>query len=257
MMFFCSFVYTTNSRLMLQKTAGIVLRTIKYNDSSNIVDVYTESFGRMSFIVSTPKSRHSSIKTSIFQPLALLDIEADIRLNHSLNRIKSVSLSCPFSSIPFDNNKTTIAFFLAEFMLHSLREENENKELFDYVQSSILWLDNCENNFSNFHLTFLMHLSRFLGFYPNISDYHEGDYFDLQNSCFTKMKSVVFIQYLEPEEATQINTLMRMNYNNMHLFKLSRAQRNRCIEVILFYYRIHLPEFPELKSLQVLREILG
>jgi DNA repair protein RecO (recombination protein O) len=99
-----------------------------------------------------------------------------------------------------------------------------------------------------------MHLSRFLGFYPNISEYHEGDFFDLLNSCYVKVRPTGG-NFLQPEEATQINLLMRMNYNNMHLFSMSRAQRSRCIEVILTYYRIHLPEFPELKSLDVLREL--
>jgi DNA repair protein RecO (recombination protein O) len=239
---------------MLQKTAGIVLRTIKYNDTSNIVDVYTEQFGRATFIASVPKSRRSAVRTSLFQPLALVEIESDMRPSRSLCRIKGVRLTNPFGSIPFDGRKTSIAFFLAEFMLHALREEDKNEALFEYLTNSIVWLDSCEGSIANFHLTFLMHLSRFLGFYPNISEYHEGDFFDLLNSCYVKVRPTGG-NFLQPEEATQINLLMRMNYNNMHLFSMSRAQRSRCIEVILTYYRIHLPEFPELKSLDVLREL--
>lgn len=239
---------------MLQKSEAIVLHQIKYSDTSNIVDVYTSLYGRTTLLVPIPKSRRSIFKASLFQPLALVDIEADFRSNRSLNRIKNAKLSYPFASIPFDRSKTTIAFFLAEFMLYSLREEAENKPLFGYLKNSILWLDNCSVNFSNFHLVFMMHLSWFLGFYPNLTGYRKGDYFDLQNSCYTSLP-LTGQPFLKPDEAHRINTLMRMNYNNMHLFAMNRDQRNRCIEVLLSYYRIHLPEFPELKSVEVLREV--
>lgn len=239
---------------MLQKSEGIVLHLIKYNDTSNIVDVYTSLYGRTTLLVPISKSRRSMFKSALFQPLALVTIEADFRANRILNRIKEAKLSYPFSSIPFDRSKTTIAFFLAEFMLHSLREEVENKPLFEYLKNSILWLDNCSANFSNFHLVFMMHLSWFLGFYPNLTGYKKGDYFDLQNSCYTSLP-MTGQSFLKPDEAYRINTLMRMNYNNMHLFAMNRNQRNRCIEILLSYYRIHLPEFPELKSVEVLREV--
>ncbi len=240
---------------MLQKTEGIVLHVIKYNDTSIIVDVFTSLRGRCSLIVSLPKSRRSALKSSLFQPLALVEIETDFHNKHSLNRIKNARLIYPFSSIPFDRAKTTIAFFLAEFMLYSLREESQNEPLFEYLKNSILWLDNCTSNFSNFHLVFMMHLSSFLGFYPNLTGYHKGDYFDMLNGCYTLSRPLSNDTFLLPDEAYRINTMMRMNYNNMHLFGMSRAQRNRCIEIVLLYYRIHLPEFPQLKSLEVLREV--
>lgn len=240
---------------MLQKTNGIVLHTIKYNDSSNIVDIFTELYGRMSFILSLPKSRKSVIKSSLFQPLAIVQIEADFHSQKMLIKIKNARLSYPYSSIPFDQGKTTIAFFLAEFMVHALKEEGENKNLFDFVQNSLIWFDNQTSNFANFHLVFLMHLAWFLGFLPNLENYHAGDYFDLQNSCFVSHKPLTHSFFLEPAEASHILMMTRMTYKNMHLFGLSRSQRNRCIEILIEYYRIHLPEFPELKSLSILREI--
>lgn len=239
---------------MYQKTKGIIIRTIKYNDSSNIIDVYTELFGRISFIVSIPSSRRSNVKMSLFQPLSIVEIEVDVRPTRSLSHVKSVRSSYPFSSILFDQRKLSMAFFIAEFLLHALREESGNHDLFDYLKNSIMWLDNSSDSYTNFHLVFLMHLSVFLGFYPNLQDYHRGDYFDLQNSCFVGIKPL-HLFFLESEEAVHILTMMRMNYNNMHLFQMSRSQRNRCIEIMIRYYRIHLPEFPELKSLGILRDL--
>ena len=145
--------------------------------------------------------------------------------------------------------------FLAEFLYRSLKEEAPNEPLFAYLVHSIRWLDECENrSFANFHLVFLMRLSRFLGLYPNVDDYIEGCYFDMLNACFTPLlpKSGSF---LKPDEAARIRLLLRMNYETMHLFGMNRTERNRCLTVINDYYRLHLPDFPVLKSLDVLKEL--
>ena len=163
---------------MLQKTVGIVLHVLKYNDTSNIVEMYTELSGRASFLVTVPRSKKATVKSVLFQPLALIEFEADYRPNTSLFRIKEAKSFSPFTSIPYDPFKSAIALFLAEFLYRAIREEAENRPLFAYLQHSILWLDTCKISFANFHLVFLMRLSRFLGLYPNLDDYHAGDYFD-------------------------------------------------------------------------------
>ena len=122
-----------------------------------------------------------------------------------------------------------MALFLSEFLYRAIREEAENRPLFAYLQHSIIWLDECGDGFANFHLVFLMRLSRFLGLYPNLEDYHTGDYFDLLNACFTSIRPQLHSSYINPEEAARLRQLMRMNYETMHLFGMSRAERTRCL----------------------------
>ena len=208
---------------MLQKTKGIVLHTLKYNDTSIIVDMYTELSGRASFLVAVPRSRKAAVKSVLFQPLSFIEFEADYRPN--------------------------------TFLYRAVREEAENRPLFAYLQHSIIWLDECGGGFANFHLVFLMRLSRFLGLYPNLEDYHTGDYFDLLNACFTSIRPQLHSSYINPEEAGRLRQLMRMNYETMHLFGMSRAERARCLTIMNDYYRLHLPDFPALKSLEVLKEL--
>lgn len=240
---------------MFQKTKGIVLHTLKYNDTSNIIDIYTREGGRASFIVRISRTRKSGMKSMFFQPLALVNLEVDIRPNVSLHRIREVKLSYPFRSLPFHPYKSSISMFLAEFLYRALKEEAPNEPLYAYLEHSILWLDACEErSFVNFHLVFLMRLSRFLGLYPNVEDYTSGSYFDLLNACFTPLQPEGGA-YLKPDEAARIRMLLRMNYDTMHLFGMSRAERNRCLMVINDYYRLHLPDFPLLKSLDVLKEL--
>jgi DNA repair protein RecO (recombination protein O) len=220
-----------------------------------IVDVYTEAIGRASFALSTSRSRKSPAKAVLFQPLSLVELEVDIRPRTTLYKIKEAKSDYPFASIPFDPYKSAIALFVAEFLYRAVREESENRPLYAYLQHSIVWLDACRNGFANFHLVFLMRLSRFLGLYPNLEDFHTGDYFDLLNGCFTAVCPQLHSSYLQPDEAARISRLMRMNYETMHLFAMSRTERSRCLTIINEYYRLHLPNFPVLHSLDVLRAL--
>lgn len=241
---------------MIQKTVGIVLHTLKYNDTSNIVDIYTREHGRASFLVPIPRSRKSVVKAVLFQSLSMIEFEADYRPMSNLYRIKEAKSWYPFRTLPYDPYKSAIAMFLAEFLYRALREEAESGPLFAYLEHSIRWLDECDRNFANFHLVFLMRFSRFLGLYPNTEDYEQGCFFDMMNACFTPSQPLHGV-FLKPEEASHINLLMRMNYETMHLFAMSRLERNRCLVIINDYYRLHLPDFPVLKSLDVLKELFA
>lgn len=240
---------------MWQKTQGIVLRTVKYKDTSWIADVYTDVAGRASFLVPVPRSRKAAVKPVLFQPLALVELEADFRPNTSIYRIKEAKSWHPFMTLPYDPYKSAIALFLSEFLCRAVRVESDNQSLFSYLRHSIVWLDECRTGFTNFHLVFLMRLSRFLGLYPNLEGYSSGCYFDLLNACFTPLRPSGHSYYIGPAEAERLTTLMRMNYDTMHLFAMNRAERMRCLAVIEQYYRLHLPDFPELKSLEVLKEL--
>ncbi len=240
---------------MLQKLCGIVLRTVKYKDTAFIADVYTDVLGRTSFMVSVPRSRKSAVKSVLFQPLALVELEADLRPNTSIYKIKEAKSWYPFSSLPYDPYKSSIALFLAEFLYRAVREEVANEPLFAYLHHSVVWLDECRTAFANFHLVFLIRLSRFLGFYPNLEGYSQGCYFDLLNACFTPLRPLTHSYYIKPSETAQFVTLARLNYDTMHLFAMNRTDRMYCLSIIEQYYRLHLPDFPELKSLEVLKEL--
>ena len=231
-----------------------MLHSLKYGETRLIVDMFTRSYGRLSFIVSLPKSSKGKMKKQFFQPLTILEIETDVRPKLQLQKLSDVRLLHPFSTIPFNPHKLSIALFIAEFLYYALRSEQQNVLLFDYVTDSIQWLDGQDSRFANFHLVFLMRLSRFLGFYPNLDDYAAGDYFDLRESVFLSAPPV-HRDFLYPQEAEKVQLMMRMDFATMHLFQMSHTERNRLLEVALSYYRLHIPDFPELKSLSVLQEL--
>lgn len=242
---------------MLVKTEAIVLRMLKYGDQRNIVDMFTREQGHQAFIVTVPKTGRGRLKRQYFQPLTLLAIEADLRPTVQLQKLRDASLLAPLSSLHDDVRKLSLSLFLSEFLFHALKGEQQNGPLFQYVANSMEWLDGCREQYANFHLVFLMRLSRFLGFWPNLEGSRQaGLFFDLRSATFTAA-APLHSDFLQPEEAAVIGTLMRMDYASMHLFRLTRQQRTRILELLLLYYRLHVPEFPELRSPEVLHELFA
>ena len=241
---------------MITKTRGIVLRSVRFGESSLIVDVLTKSSGRVSFMVHIPKTSKGKIKKQYFQPMTLLDFEYDFRQRNNLQRIKDVRVSLPYSSIPIDPAKSCISLFLSEFIYYATRNEQENPTLFTYISTSLEWLDNAYEDFANFHLVFMMRLGKFLGFHPFLEDFTPGCFFDLRNGCFT-LSMPLHTDFLNAADAGHLYNLMRMNFDTMKLFKLSHDDRNRITEIVLRYYKLHLPNMPELQSFDILREVFA
>ena len=241
---------------MLSKTEAIVLHAFKYGETRMIVDMFTRLNGRLSFIVQLPKTSHGKMKKQFFQPLTLLSVECDVRPSQQLQKLRNAALWTPLPSLQTEPSKLSVTLFLAEFLYHALKGEQQNEPLFDYVVNSLQWLDSTDGPVANFHLVFVMRMARFLGFYPNLEDYEPGCYFDLRVSAFCP-EPPLHRDVLLPQEAEKVQLMMRMDYQTMHVFRLSRQDRGRLLEIALAYYHIHLPAFPELRSLGVLQEMWG
>ena len=241
---------------MLTKTPAIVLHSFKYGETRMIVDMYTKVYGRLSFIVQLPKTTKGKVKKQFFQPLTVLNVETDVRPKLKLQKLASAAILIPQPSLQTDPAKLSITLFLAEFLYHALKGEQKNEPLFDYVVNSLLWLGSSDGQIANFHLVFVMRMARFLGFYPNLEGYTPGCFFDLRASNFC-MEPPVHREILQPDEAAKVQLMMRMDYATMHLYRMSRQDRSRLLDIVLSYYRIHLPASPELSSLSVLHELFN
>ena len=146
------------------KTRAIVLSSIKYQEKSLIVKCFTQSDGLKSyFIQSAFSSKKSQQKIAYFQPLNILEIDANHKNKGTLEHIKEVKIAYNYQSISLDFTKNAMVFFLSEMLHHAILEEEKNDNLFAFLETSLMWLDTHETN-SNFHLFFLVELTKFLGF---------------------------------------------------------------------------------------------
>lgn len=243
---------TKNSMIITSK--AIVLNILRYNDDTLIAETYTESVGRKTFAVKIARSTRTAVRHTLFQPLALLEITWDERTKQTLARPKAARCFYLYASLPYDARKNAMGLFLADFLRNALRTEPDPTHIFPYIEQSIVWLDVCERNFANFHLVFLIRLTYFLGITPNVEAPERFKYFDLRAAGFVATMPT-HADFIPNPEAQFIPMLLRMRYENMHIFRFNGAERSRLLSYINAYYRLHLPDFPELKSLAILKEL--
>ena len=105
---------------MEQKYTGIVLRTVKYNDTSVIADLYTAESGRISLLASIPRSGKSLVRTSLFQPLAILEVETSTRSAGMLSRIREARVALPLLDLPFHPHKSARGLLCAISFIESI-----------------------------------------------------------------------------------------------------------------------------------------
>lgn len=230
---------------MLQKTRGIALSYIRYRETSIISRVYTEEFGLQSYIVNsvrTAKSKNNRI--ALFQPLTLLDMVVYYKNDRDLHRISEVKTIYPFQSLPFEVAKSTIGMFITEMLNKVLKEEAGSPVLFRFLIDSILFLEAAQSNFENFHLAFLLKLSFFLGFGPEgVREFEDQ----------LRENSYAFLPDDDMEVA--LNTMVRQPLGTP--IQLTRSARNELLDALVAFYQIHVDSVGEVKSLPVLREVLG
>ena len=239
---------------MIEKFEGVVLRTRKYSDGLMIADIYTAQHGRMSFLLPVSHSKRSKVRSVLFQPLSILSFTATVKAGNSLSRINDVSPYSMYSSIPNDVVKSSIALYLSELLTYSLRESGKDDSLYTFLDRSFTLFDHLEQGYADFHLVFMVQLLRFLGIYPNVDEFVPECYFDLAQGCAVR-EHPLHPNFLLPEDAACFVELLRIGYDSMHRLELNRKLRGEYLATLSLYYRLHIPEFPELRSAAVLHEL--
>ncbi len=237
-------------------TQAIILHTVKYSDNSIILHAYTELFGRTSYMINGIKSKKCAIKPALLLPLSIVELEVEHHPKKEIHRIKESKITYSFCSIPFNPIKNSISFFVSEVLFRCLKETEKNDPLFHFLSQSILILDNQDKGIANFHLIFLIRLSSFLGFYPNMDNPASNTYFDLLNGYFLSCKPL-HNQFLPIPESDILKELLHNSFETMHTLSYSKEQRNNILGQLIGYYRLHLTEFGQIKSLDVLQTLFS
>ncbi|MBS7370781.1 MAG: DNA repair protein RecO [Bacteroidaceae bacterium] len=239
---------------MEERTHGIVLRKVRYNDTGMIVDIFTASRGTVSFLAKTGKG--SRLRAPLLTPLAIVDIRFRWRQQRPLQLLDDVQTAMPYTALGMDPVRTSVALFLQEFLYHTLKNEVANEALFDYVTQSMRILDEATDGLANFHLAFMIRLTHYLGLWPRTENWQRGCMLDLKEGVMT-CHTPEHRFWVSAEDTSRIPILARMTFSNMRYFRMNRAQRNTILEGLITYYRLHVPEFPELRSVEILREIFA
>lgn len=231
---------------MLNKTNGIVLHHVKYGESSIIVTLYTEKYGRIACMVSGIRSKNTRFPSYFFQPLTLLELNLYYRQNRNVQRLKEASCPYHYNSIPFDITKNAIALFLAEVLYITLREEESNPALFAFIFHALQYLDAKERNLRLFHPWFMLHLSRYLGFYPY--QYLDGTERDATETiAFNGLSDAL----------NRVLLQMGSNPQSPPELPITSHERNELLERIIRYYSAHMEGFTRIQSFAILRDVFN
>jgi DNA repair protein RecO (recombination protein O) len=241
---------------MLIKTRGIILKTIKYGETSLIAEIYTEERGLRKYVLNGVRSKKARIHASLLQVMSLLELVVYNRDDRDLNHVKEVRPAHVYQSLPFEMRKSALALFMAEIIRKTVRESEENKPLFAFLFGIFEHLDQATGSNANLHLYFLVELSAFLGFLPGGAFSTETPLFDLQEGMFvTAIPS--HAHYLDEQHSELLNQLLHCDLHHCHEIKITTVQRRALLQNLLDYYKLHMDFMPDIYSHQILHEVLG
>jgi DNA repair protein RecO (recombination protein O) len=227
---------------MLHKTPGIVLGYIKYGETSIIARIFTAFFGKQTYIIQGVRSRKAKYSIALFQPLMPLDMVVYHKKTANMQRIAEVRCHVPISNILGDLKKATIATFLSELLSKVLYEEEHNEALFSFLLESIVAFNEQDTDYEYFHLTFMLQLSRYLGFGIKAAQ-------DMDVQLYRSGFHTGFNQ----TEIDLLDTLLSNPFKQIPVIK--KATIRKLTTTIINYYQLHIDNLGTLKSLKVLQEI--
>ncbi len=239
---------------MRDKLNGVVLGTVKCNERTNIVRIYTDRRGLMAFVVPQGVTAASRMRNAMLMPLSLVEFEATGRPGEDLCRFRDLRRTQPLARIYGDPVKVTIALFVAEVLSHTIQEREQNAQLYNYISTSVRLLDAMERGVANFHICFLYGLGRIMGVEPDTHSYRQGYWFDLEGGTFAPAPTPGG-RWVQPAVAAAVNALSRMTWSNLHLFRFSHTERSEVLDAIIEYFHIHHASLGTLRSLDVLKQV--
>jgi len=240
----------------IHKTRGVVLHHVKYSESSIIAKIYTEEFGIQSYLVRGVRKKGSKMKSGLFQALSLVDMVVYYKQKSNIQHLKEIKSAFPYTSIPFDIKKSTIVIFINEILYKTLREEESNPALFNYIFEAIKFLDQKEDRFSDFHILFILKLSKHLGFFPKENYSTINKIFDLSEGIFLN-KVPAHLHFIEEPLSQYLSKYLSLEFENLDQNRIPSSIRKDLLERLLEYFKLHSEGFGNLKSYPILQTILN
>lgn len=237
---------------MVVTTNAIVISALKYSEADLIVKCFTQKSGLKTYILrGILKSRKGKFKPSMFQPLTQLELVAKHKDKGTMEYLQDARILQHYSSLHTNIIKSTLVLFLSEVLRSAIQEEEQNEQLYHYLENTFNWLD-LHDNIANFHLLFLLNLTRYLGFFPDEVK-ENRKYFNLLDGVFQDINTNPYC--IEGTNMELLKKLIDTKFDELEKIQLSRNGRSNFLNMMLSYYQLHIESFKKPKSLGVLNEI--
>jgi len=241
------------------KTRAIILRTVKYGETSLVVTAFTELFGLQTYLVNGVRtSKKSGLKASLYQPASVVDMEVYHNERNTMHRIKECNRAHVFNNVLTDVVKNSVALFLMELLYKLLKQPEQNSDLFYFCEDSLLQLDEAPAHVTaNMPLFFALHISHFFGFKIDDNFSEETSFLDLQEGNFVDARPH-HTYFIEGENALITSELLKiMLPSELNDIKMNHLKRRELLQRYMEYYALHMQDFGQMKTLMVMQEVLG
>jgi DNA repair protein RecO (recombination protein O) len=243
---------------MIHSTKGIVLRTIKYGETSVIASVFTELFGIQSYLVNGVRTSGKSSKAHFFQPSSMLDMEVYHNDLKNLQRIKDLKWSFIYKTILSDVIKNSIALYMVELLQKTLKQPEPNADLFSFCEDAFLQLDKASSEIAaNFPIYFSLQLAPFFGIRLQDNYSETQNIFDPQEGKFSDTTSASLNHFNKEADYNISQLLKAIHPDDLSEIKINRNLRMAILKIVEEFYAWHVPEFGSMKTLSVLSAIIG
>ncbi len=238
---------------MSNQSKAIVLHSIKYGETSLIVNCFLYDIGVKSFIVKgVLNSKNTKFSKSYFLPLSIIDINYSVKKNKDIGYIADAKPAKIFTSVHTDIFKSSVIIFISELLNSVLKESpGSNKKLFEYLEYALIWFDKSTKQV-NFHLKILVDLTKFMGFYPNIKE-NSHRFFDLNLGISVDVKPIG--NYIEDLELKKFKELLGTTFEDLNSIKIDNLLRMKILGLMIDYYSLHLQMFKSPKSTNIFNEV--
>ncbi|MCP4443656.1 MAG: DNA repair protein RecO [Aureispira sp.] len=242
---------------MLKTVQGIVVRSVKYSETSVICDVYTKELGMRTYIASGVRKQKSRISPNLVRPMALIEAVVYHQDNKDINRLKEVKPLYIYQQVPFEVKRGAIGLFITEVVQKTIKESDSNEVLFDFLLSTYQFLDVLEDkNLSNFHLVFMVKLSAYLGFLPAVPKESFKYFLDYREGTFL-LELPAHIYHFNEYQTNFLIQISQLDFSNLQDISLSNSDRRAFLENLLRFYEYHIENFANLHSHIILHEVLN
>lgn len=242
---------------MLSKCRAIVIKCIDYSETSVILKCYTDLYGMQSYLINGVRKNKGSIRPSQLLPLTLLELEAYHQQNKNLQRIKELKCAPQLGQLHFDMVKSAVAMFMGEVVYRSIKEENQpDAGLFEFLYHAIQLVDEEQGRLTNFPVYYLLQLSRLLGFYPRYNHQGTGAFaFNFKEGEFEFYNDKDPFQF-DLATSELLLHCMESDYLTTQQLHLHAHHRRQLINGLIQYYNQHLNGFSNMRSHEILAEVL-
>ena len=246
---------------MILSSQGVILKVFPYSNTSTICNVFTNDHGKLTFIAKGVRKPKNPL-LSILQPFNLLELQYYYKKNRNMQLIKEADILIGFDKLRNNISSITIGSAILNIINRIFEPEYSNETIFRLIYKTLNKLSSAHTHNKVFFIFFMFHLSKQLGFMPNIYECHLCNRSFMNEAIFSySLKSFLCSncnkQYaselniiLNSENLKFLNSIDKTNINEISKLHISSTGLHELYIFLISFMRCHIQHMNNLKGFE-------